>query len=60
VDVLRVLQTGASNAEIAELLFISENTVKHHTKNIFKKLNVENRNQAAQLARRAGLSPESD
>ena len=55
VDVLLVLQTGASNAEIAQHLFISENTVKHHIKNILKKLDVENRHQAAQIARQMGL-----
>ena len=54
-DVLCELQTGISNNEIARRLFISENTVKHHVQNIYKKLGVETRRQASQVARRAGL-----
>lgn len=60
VEVLKEIETGASNAEIAERLFLSENTVKNHVKNIFKKLNVDNRHQAAHLARQAGLSSGPD
>jgi len=55
VEVLGELQAGATNTEIANRFVLSENTVKHHVKNILKKLNVENRRQAAQIARQAGL-----
>lgn len=55
LDVLKELVKGASNREIADTLFISENTVKHHVHNILEKLNVENRRQAAQYAKRNGL-----
>lgn len=46
LQILRCLQTGASNQQIAESLFISEYTVKSHLYQIFKKLSVKNRVQA--------------
>lgn len=55
MDVLCELQTGVSNYEIAQRLFLSENTVKHHVQSILDKLGVENRRQASQVARLAGL-----
>jgi DNA-binding NarL/FixJ family response regulator len=54
MQVLAEMQKGLSNREIAERLFISENTVKHHIRNILSKLEVENRHEASQLARQAG------
>lgn len=51
VDVLKQVSTGASNREIASLLFISENTVKNHLKNIMAKLHIRNRVQLATYAR---------
>jgi DNA-binding NarL/FixJ family response regulator len=47
LEVLALVATGANNMEVAEKLFISENTVKTHIYNIFKKINVPNRLQAA-------------
>ena len=55
VEVLEEIETGASNAEIAKRLYVSENTVKNHIKHILRKLNAENRHHAAQIARQAGL-----
>lgn len=55
VDVLRELGDGAVNQEIAQRLFLSENTVKHHIRNILDKLEVENRREAALFARQNGL-----
>lgn len=46
IQILRSLQTGASNQKIAEMLFISEFTVKSHLYQIFKKIMVKNRAQA--------------
>ncbi|MGC9423246.1 MULTISPECIES: LuxR C-terminal-related transcriptional regulator [Vibrio] len=46
LQILRCLQTGASNMNIAENLFISEFTVKSHLYQIFKKISVKNRTQA--------------
>jgi len=47
VDVLRLVAHGDSNRAIAKKLFISEKTVKNHLTNIFQKLGVEDRTQAA-------------
>ncbi|OJX34137.1 MAG: hypothetical protein BGO86_02370 [Chryseobacterium sp. 36-9] len=42
-DLLILLADGLSNKEIAEKLFISENTVKYHTKNIYNTLDIKDR-----------------
>ena len=55
VEVLQYLSSGASNREIAGHLYITENTVKRHVYNIFGKLNVSNRTQAALQAYRLGI-----
>jgi len=47
VEVLQHLSAGATNREIAEHLFISENTVKNHVRNILAKLDLKSRRQAA-------------
>ncbi len=46
LQIITFLAMGASNQEIAEQLFVSENTVKTHLHNIFKKIEVKNRVQA--------------
>lgn len=46
LEILRSVATGASNKEIADLLFIAEGTVKNHLTNILGKLNVRDRTQA--------------
>jgi LuxR family maltose regulon positive regulatory protein len=53
--VLRLLAAGLSNPEIAGELVISVNTVKTHVKNIYAKLNVNNREDARQAARQLKL-----
>ncbi|WP_208638774.1 LuxR C-terminal-related transcriptional regulator [Vibrio rhodolitus] len=45
-EIMRLLGQGASNQQIADELFVSENTVKTHLHNIFKKINAKNRLQA--------------
>jgi predicted transcriptional regulator len=55
--ILAVLAAGRSNREIAEGLFVSENTVKTHAANLFEKLQARRRTQAVQLAKEAGLIP---
>jgi DNA-binding NarL/FixJ family response regulator len=60
LDILRELESGASNQEIAQNLYISENTVKHHIGNVLEKLGVENRRQAALLARQNGIIKKSN
>lgn len=54
-DVLRLLDTGASNREIAKSLFITEGTVKTHLVHIFAKLDADSRSRALAVAREAGL-----
>ena len=54
-EILRLIAHGLSNADIAEQLFLSEGTIRNYTKNIFKKLNVTTRTQAAVLAIKYGL-----
>lgn len=56
-EVLRWLAAGASNREIGRHLFIEESTVKRHVYNIFGKLNVRNRTQAALRVIKLGLAP---
>lgn len=55
LDVLRLLDGGASNREIARTLFVTEATVKTHLVNLFAKLGVESRAKAVAHARDAGL-----
>ena len=55
LEVLRELTSGLSNQEIAERLFISENTVKYHVHSILEKLNLSDRRDAALYAREHGL-----
>ncbi len=54
-DVLRLITEGYTNAQISELLNISANTVKSHVNNVFNKLGVNDRTQAAVLATRNQL-----
>ena len=55
LDVLKLLAVGMYNKEIAEQLNISERTVKNHVSNIFKKICVTDRTQAAVFAIRNNL-----
>jgi len=50
-----LIGTGKNNHDIAELLFISENTVKTHIANILSKLHLTDRTQAAVFAWQSGL-----
>ena len=57
LDILDGMAAGLSNKEIAERLFVSENTVKTHAARVFSKLSAKRRTQAVQLAKEAGLIP---
>jgi two-component system response regulator DegU len=50
IEVLELIAKGMANKDIAHTLFISEKTVKNHVTNIFRKLNVDDRTQAALYA----------
>lgn len=54
-DVLRLVTEGYTNIQIADLLDISNNTVKTHVNNVFNKLGVNDRTQAAVIATRSRL-----
>lgn len=58
LEVLTLLAEGLSNQEIAQRLFVSLNTIKTHTSNIFEKLAVKRRMQAVELAKRLQLIPQ--
>ena len=55
IDVLKMIASGAFNKEIASTLNISERTVKNHVSNIFKKIEVSDRTQAAVFAIKNGI-----
>jgi two-component system, NarL family, response regulator LiaR len=57
LEILEHIATGKSTREIAEALFVSENTVKTHASRVFDKLNVKRRTQAVHEGKRLGLIP---
>jgi DNA-binding CsgD family transcriptional regulator len=57
LEILRLIADGLSNREIADKLFVSENTVKTHSSRVFDKLGARRRTQAVQLGKQFGLIP---
>ena len=57
LEILELIARGMSNREIAEKLFVSENTVKTHSSRVFDKLGARRRTQAVQLGKEMGLLP---
>jgi len=57
LEILELIAGGLSNREIAERLFVSENTVKTHSSRLFDKLSAKRRTQAVQLGKESGLIP---
>ncbi|HEV2964397.1 MAG TPA: response regulator transcription factor [Candidatus Angelobacter sp.] len=55
IEVVKLIAGGKSNKEIGKLLFISEDTVKMHVKNILSKLQASDRTQAVTIALRRGI-----
>ena len=55
MEVLKLIAEGLYNKEIADRLTISEKTVKNHVSNIFRKIDVSDRTQAAVYAIRNGF-----
>ena len=57
LEILELIAHGMSNREIAEKLFVSENTVKTHSSRLFDKLSAKRRTQAVQIGKEMGLIP---
>ena len=57
LEILKLIAQGMSNREIAQKLFVSENTVKTHSSRVFDKLGAKRRTQAVQLGKEFGLLP---
>ena len=55
IEVLGLISKGKSNKEIADLIFVTENTVKMHVKKILLKLQANDRTQAVVIAIQRGL-----
>jgi len=62
LEVLRLVASGSTNGEIARRLWVTEQTVKFHLSNIYRKLDVGNRTEASRYAHLHGLveQPEAD
>jgi len=57
LEILELIAGGLSNREIADKLFVSENTVKTHSSRLFDKLRAKRRTQAVQIGKELGLIP---
>ena len=57
LEVLQLMAQGLSNQQIAEQLFVSLNTIKTHSSNVFEKMEVQRRTQAVDRAKKLGLIP---
>jgi len=55
IEILQLVSEGHSNGELARMLWVTEQTVKFHLSNIYRKLNVANRTEAARYAYQQGL-----
>lgn len=55
IAILQALARGLSNAEIAKELWVTQQTVKFHLTNIYRKLGAKNRTQATRIAHQHGL-----
>jgi DNA-binding CsgD family transcriptional regulator len=55
LEILDLIAKGMSNREIAEKLFVSENTIKTHSSRLFDKLSAKRRTQAVQIGKEMGL-----
>jgi len=60
LEILRFVASGATNAEIARQLWITQQTVKFHVSNVYRKLDVGNRTEACHYAHVNGLLPDGE
>ena len=59
-EILGLVAQGRSNGQLAKLLWVTEQTVKFHLSNVYRKLDVHNRTEASHWAYLHGLLPEAD
>jgi DNA-binding NarL/FixJ family response regulator len=59
LEILRLVAEGHSNSQLARMLWVTEQTVKFHLSNIYRKLDVANRTEASRWAQLHGLLPET-
>ena len=59
LEILRLVASGASNSRVASTLWVTEQTVKFHLSNVYRKLDVANRTEASHYAHVNGLLDES-
>ena len=59
-QILQLVAEGHSNAQLAKMLWVTEQMVKFHLSNVYRKINVSNRTEAARWAQLNGLLPASD
>jgi DNA-binding NarL/FixJ family response regulator len=57
LEILQLVAEGHSNAELARMLWVTEQTVKFHLSNVYRKLNVSNRTEASRWAQLHGILP---
>jgi two-component system response regulator DevR len=59
-EILQLVAEGHSNAQLARMLWVTEQTVKFHLSNIYRKLHVSNRTEASRWAQLNGLLPKAE
>ena len=59
LEILTLVAEGHSNAQLARMLWVTEQTVKFHLSNIYRKLNVANRTEASRWAQLHGILPDA-
>jgi DNA-binding NarL/FixJ family response regulator len=59
LEILRLVAEGHSNSQLARMLWVTEQTVKFHLSNVYRKLDVANRTEASRWAQLHGLLPET-
>jgi DNA-binding NarL/FixJ family response regulator len=59
LEILQLVAEGHSNSQLARMLWVTEQTVKFHLSNVYRKLDVSNRTEASRWAQLHGLLPET-
>jgi DNA-binding CsgD family transcriptional regulator len=56
LEILRLVASGRTNRQVAELIWVTDQTVKYHLANVYRKLGVNSRAEAVEWAVRSGLT----